>query len=65
MNLFLVVVFYTITATGTFTKTEISKPLPIGTSLAVCEVLAKQVKVDKYLNDEQSYVFSAECKADD
>ncbi len=60
MNIILVVVIiYTLTASGGLTKAEYRNKAE---TLEQCELAAKVVKVDKVLNSTSSYVFSAECE---
>lgn len=59
MNAIIIVIIYTLSASGGHTKTEYAQPV---SSLAVCEVLVEQIKIDRVLNTPTSYVFSAECE---
>ena len=60
MNIFLVVVFYALTADGGLTKTTYETSASI--TFEQCELAAKVAKVDKELNTETSWVYSAHCE---
>lgn len=60
MDIFLVVVFYVLTANGGIEQKTREVKAPY--SYELCELTAIAVKNDKYLNTETSWVHSAECE---
>lgn len=60
MDIFLVVVFYVLTANGGI-ETEVYE-VKSAHSFENCELVARMVKKDPYLNTEKSFVHSAECE---